>query len=350
MVDSSETLAASSVRAGATLRDAMWALDRGNLQIALVCDANEHLVGILTDGDIRRALLGGATLETPLDPYVRRDFVSVDPSASRTEVIELMQARMISQIPIVSAAGCLVGMHLLHEMIGRGERENWAVIMAGGEGKRLLPLTETVPKPMLKVAGRPILERIVLHLVGFGIRRVFLAVNYLSDVIEQHFGDGKRLGCRIDYLREETPLGTGGAISLLPERPRHALLVMNGDLITQFDVGRLLAFHEQGGFALSVGVHRHTYTVPFGVTAVEGERVVSVQEKPTVAWQTNAGIYAIAPSVLERIPRATAFPLPELVDGCLGRGEPVGAFDIEGDWIDVGRASELDRARGKAER
>ncbi len=331
------------------LVDAMLALDRSNVQIALVVDENEHMVGTMTDGDIRRALLSGADLQSPILPHIVRNFASVGPSAGRAEVLELMQARSIQQIPVLDDERRLVGLHLIHELLGIVERPNWALIMAGGLGTRLRPLTETVPKPMIKVAGRPILERLVLHLVGFGVRRIFLAVNYLSEIIEQHFGAGELYGCEIEYLREDQPLGTGGALALLPDAPTHPLLCMNGDLMTQFDVGALLDFHDRGRYAATVAVHPYMHTVPFGVVEIDAGRLVKLQEKPTMVWSTNAGIYVLNPQLPLRVPHGKNFPITGLVEDCLVRQERVGAYLLEGDWIDVGRASELDRARGKGE-
>src|SRR5207253_1938011 len=178
-----------TVEVGRSLRDALLALDRGGFGIALVIDPGGRLVGTLTDGDVRRALLGGSGLESPLAPFVHREYTAVSPGTGRAEVLDLMQARSIEQVPIIDAERRLVGLHLIHELLGAIERPNWAVLMAGGQGTRLRPYTENVPKPMLRVAGRPILERLVLHLVGYGVRRIFLAVNYLSKQIEDHFQD-----------------------------------------------------------------------------------------------------------------------------------------------------------------
>lgn len=344
----SDRLRRCQVQASKRLLDAMQALEQGNVQIAFVCDQEGRVIGTLTDGDIRRALLRSASLESPLEPFVQRKFISVGPQAGRAEVLELMQARTIGQIPVLDG-GRLVGLHLLHEMLGTFERDNWAVILAGGRGTRLRPLTEHVPKAMIPVAGRPILERLVLHLVGYGIRRIFLAVNYMAEVIEKHFEDGRRLGCRIEYLREDKPLGTGGALSLLQAPPTSPLLALNGDLVAQFDVDGLLQFHERGAFAATVAITEYTHTVPLGVTEVDGERLTGIQEKPTFFWKTNAGIYVLRPDLLLRVPRDTEYHLPTLIADCLERNEPVGAFPIEGDWIDVGRTRELDRARGQVD-
>ena len=205
----------------------MAAIEAGESRIALAVEPDGRIVGVATDGDIRRALLAGVLDRRParLRPQSRSSCRSA-PSADRTQVLELMRARRIEAIPVVDATGGPVGLHLLHEFLEPGASDTtWAVVMAGGEGRRLRPLTETIPKPMLRVAGRPILERIVLHLVGHGITRIFLAVNYLGRCIEEHFGDGSDLGCEIEYLRESSPLGTAGALGLLPEPPSEPIIV-----------------------------------------------------------------------------------------------------------------------------
>jgi dTDP-glucose pyrophosphorylase len=326
------------------LLDAMWAVERGAAEVALIVDDEDRLIGILTDGDIRRALLQGASLDAPLEPHAQRNFTSVLPQASRAEVIDLMRARTFGQIPIVDERGKLVGLHLLSEIIGSEVRPNWAVIMAGGKGTRLRPITEQLPKPMLRVAGRPILERIVLHLVGCGIRRIFLSINYLGHLIEQHFEDGSRFGCRIEYLREDRPLGTGGSLSLLPEAPKEPLLVMNGDLVTEADVGTMLRFHEDGGQKATIGVRRYLHIVPFGCVDLDGNRVTRMEEKPPIVRMVNAGIYVLDPSVVARVPKEE-ISIPDVLEQCLAMGELVRAFEIETDWIDVGQRDQLKLAR-----
>jgi dTDP-glucose pyrophosphorylase len=333
------------VHVSKTLLDAMATLEAGVVRIALVIDDQERLVGVLTDGNIRRAILAGASTSAPLAPYVHRQFISVPPTAGRAEVLDLMQALTIEQVPVLDEDGRLVGLHLFRDLLGAGARPNWAVVLAGGEGQRLRPLTETVPKPMLKVAGRPILERLVLHLVGHGIRRIYLSVNYLAHQIREHFGAGEKFGCRIEYLEETEPLGTGGCLALLPERSSTPLLVLNGDLVTQFDVGALLDEHAADGRAMTVGVRTHQYTVPLGVIQAEAGRVQAIQEKPTFAWQTNAGIYVVSPELCDRVPKGRSFQMPELIADCVERGDVVVAHPIEEDWIDVGRLGELRRAR-----
>lgn len=326
------------------LIDGMRAIDAGGAGIALVVDDGHRLVGTLTDGDIRRVLLKGGSLSSPLAPHIRKRFAAVAPETGRADVLDLMQARRLNQVPIVDRDGQLLGLHLLHEIIGAVDRPNWAVIMAGGMGTRLRPITEHVPKPMLKVAGRPILERLVLHLVGFGVRRVFLAINYLGHVIEEHFGDGARFGCRIEYLREAEALGTGGALSLLPERPREPILVLNGDLVTQVDVDSLLRFHVSRDDVATMTVRRYVHQVPFGCAEVEDGRISRLEEKPLLERCVNAGIYVLSPQAVGRVP-GRSFAITDLFEDCLARGESVGAFEIHDDWIDVGSRERLREAR-----
>lgn len=330
-----------------TLMEAMEAINSGGHAIAFVTAERGKVVGTLTDGDVRRAILAGASLTTRcLRKTMNRRFAFASPRTPRVEVLDMMRARGINQVPVLDRTGRLVSLHLMHDLIGGAERPNWAVIMAGGKGERLRPLTLTVPKPMLPVAGRPILERLVLHLVGAGIRRIFISVNYLAEVIEKHFRDGERFGCRIEYLREATPLGTGGALSLLPERPRDPVLTLNGDLVTQVDVSRMLEAHAAGRFAVTVGTRSHEVHVPFGVVTAKGGRLVALQEKPSERVLINAGVYVVSPRAARLVPKGRDYPITALVESCLRRRWPVGAFFIEEDWVDVGRPDELRKARG----
>ena len=285
---------------------------------------------------------------TSWDPFLNRDFVSVRASEGRAEVLELMRARRIGAIPVLDADGHPAGLHLLHTFLVPLERTNRAVVMAGGQGVRLRPLTDTVPKPMLRVAGRPILERTILHLVGSGITRISISVNYLGDVIEAHFEDGSRFGARIDYLREDEPLGTAGALGLLPEPPTEPVLLMNGDLVTSADVGGLLDAHTQLGASATIGVRRYVHAVPFGCVERDGDRVVRLEEKPTIEREVNSGIYALSPEAVARVGRGQRLSMPELIEGLLADGLPVAAFEIEDDWIDVGQREQLARARDGA--
>ncbi len=228
-------------------------------------------------------------------------------------------------------------------------RPNWAVIMAGGQGRRLRPITESIPKPMVPVGGRPILEHLVCHLAGHGIRTLYLALGYLGHLIEGHFRDGSRFGCDIRYLREETPLGTAGALALLDRRPADPVLTLNGDLFTRVNVSELLAFHEAGPWRATLAVQPYVSVLPYGCVAVEGSRVVNMTEKPAISHLVNTGVYVLHPDLIGRIPRGESLSMPELLGSCLAKGEPVGAFALTDDWIDVGTPEQLLRAQAAHE-
>jgi len=334
-----------SILEGATIRDAMETLDRRALQIALVVNADGRLLGTVTDGDIRRALLAGATLASPVLPHAHQGFTSVSPMTGRADVLDLMRSRRIEQVPVVDEAGRVVGVHTLHALLGIEKRTNWAVIMAGGRGERLRPLTDVTPKPMIRVAGKPILERLVLHLVGYGIREIYLSVNYLGDAIRKHFGDGATFGCNIKYLQEDEPLGTGGALSLLPAKPTETLLVMNGDLLTQADIGAMLEAHARGRCKITVGVREYSFTIPYGCVEVEGDRVLRLEEKPVLGRLINTGIYALEPDVIGRVPQNQHFLITSLIEQAIAIGDHVSSFRISDDWIDVGQKEQLRQAR-----
>jgi dTDP-glucose pyrophosphorylase len=342
-----KAIEACSLRPDQCIRDVLAALDTSGMEIVLITSDSNKLLGILTDGDVRRALLAGAGMNEPLAPYLQKKFFFMNQNATRAEVLDLMQARRISQVPIVDNEGRLAGLHTLHGIVGAVERPNWAIVMAGGRGERLKPITDSIPKSMIRVAGRPILERIVLHLVGHGIRHVFLSVNYLAEKIGNHFKDGSAFGCHIEYLREKKPLGTGGALALLPGRPAAPLIVINGDLLTRFDADRMFAYHAEGKFRATVGVHEYIHTVPYGVIETDRGRIKSIREKPSCSWLANTGIYIFDPDIPERVPPDTNFPLTALVEECLDKSEPVGAFRIEEDWDDLGQPHDLRRARGE---
>jgi dTDP-glucose pyrophosphorylase len=329
-----------------TLRDALGAVDRGASGIALAVDDEGRLVGVATDGDLRRALLRGDGLDDPLAPVINRRFIALGSGQTRADALDLMAAHQIDAIPVVDDDGRPVALHLLHAFLQPEARDNRAVIMAGGRGIRLRPLTDDRPKPMLRVAGRPILERIVLHLVGYGIRRISISVHYLGDVIEDHFGDGSFFGATIDYLRETEPLGTAGALGLLPDVPTSPVLVLNGDLVTSVDIEAMLAFHATGGFAATIGTRHYVHTVPFGCVERQGDRVVAIEEKPAISRDVSTGIYALEPWVIGLVAPGRPLMMPDLIRTVLARDPAVvGAFEIDDDWVDVGQREQLARAR-----
>ena len=337
------------VAVGATLREAVSVIEDFATSVCLIEDTDRRLIATLSDGDVRRAFLANASLDDPARPWASARPVTVPSGTERSAVLDLMQALGVPQIPEVDTDGRAVRLHLLREIVGGPARSNTAVVLAGGRGTRLRPVTGALPKPMVEVAGRPILERIVLHLVGSGITDVRLAVGYGADVIEQHFDDGARFGCRITYLREERPVGTAGPLrGLLSDLPEEPILTMNGDLVTSFSVSGLLSAHRSSGAALTVAVTDYAHEVPYGVLTTEGGdgRVVALTEKPTWIGIVNAGIYAIEPRLIADIPEGRSVPMTELIERCVERGDRVTAWRTVGEWHDIGRPDDLARARG----
>ncbi|MFW6041928.1 MAG: nucleotidyltransferase family protein [Guyparkeria sp.] len=341
-----------TIQPGADIRTAMAQIEQGEAAIVLVVDEVGRLLGTLSDGDLRRALLGGASMDDSIDLYVCRQPVSVPKGTDRAAVLDLMKARKHTQIPEIDEGGRLLHLHVMHEVLGSAPKPNRAVILAGGRGTRLGPLTSSTPKPMLRVAGRPIIERLVLHLVGSGIQHIYLSVSYLADQIADHFGDGSEFGCTIEYLHEdpEMPLGTGGPLRLLLDRddpPREPLVVLNGDLVSTFSVQGILEEHERAMAAMTVAVREYNHDVPFGVVRVRDGLVERIDEKPRWSSFVNAGIYIVEPRLLDLIPTGRSYPITDLIKTCLERGELMASWQITDEWHDVGRPAELAHARGE---
>jgi dTDP-glucose pyrophosphorylase/CBS domain-containing protein len=333
----------------APILEVLKVIDRSGLAVAMVCDARHRLLAVASDGDIRRHLIRGGGIEAPISQACTRDFVRIASDIPRAEAVNIMLAKGITCLPVLDKEGCLIDLHTLRIALLGKRCDSWAMIMAGGKGERLGELTSAIPKPMLPIGDRPILEWIVQLLVGHGIRRIFISVNYLNSMIEDHFGDGSRLQCRIDYVREREPLGTGGPLALLPETPQAPVVVMNGDLLTAINITRLLAFHRAGSFAATMALREHTVRVPFGVAELDGVRVARLVEKPSLQYRINAGIYVLNPAVVGRVPKGTMFPITTLLEGCMQDGLAVGAYHMQEAWNDIGLPDEYARAHAGAE-
>ena len=334
-----------SVRPTASLLQAMAVISDGRLGIALVVDENDHLLGTVTDGDMRRAILSHVTIDSPVNGVMEKNFATVSPETIPQEVLRVMRSRSIRQMPVCTNDGRIIGLYVIEDFIEPIRRPNWAVIIAGGKGRRMWPLTAYVPKPMLPVGNRPILEGMVVQLVRHGFQRIFVAIGHLGEQIVQHFGDGRHLGCEIEYLREQEPLGTGGALSLLPEKPEHPLLVTNGDLITDIDLSRLMDYHDSHEGSATVCVQEVSYRLPYGVVRFEGEDAIAIEEKPTFQEHVNTGIYVLDPELLALLPAGQPYSLPQLIHQARAHGLGVKAYHLHEDWMDVGHFDEYQRIR-----
>ena len=327
------------------LLDAIARLDAVALQILLVTDDDGRLVGTLTDGDVRRAILRQMPLDSGVADAMYRSPTTISLGTSRDEAMRRMRERHLRHIPILDATGRPVGLELLDEVAAQPTRQNAVVLMAGGLGTRLRPLTEKTPKPLLRVGGRPLLETIIESFAEHGFTRFFLSINYRADQVEAYFGDGSRFGVRIEYLREDEALGTAGALSLLPLTPTEPIVVMNGDILTRLDFGQLIDFHTRTNAELTMCVREYEVEVPYGVVEVEGEQVTSLVEKPTARHFVNAGIYVLAPSLIAIIGDGERLDMTDLAHRVMAGEGRLSAFPIREYWLDIGRLKDYERAQ-----
>ena len=342
--DASELLDTAMLLPSASIAEAIAQLDKAGTGALVLCTADRMLFGLLTDGDIRRAILRGISLETPCESVASREPLTVTSSTSTAEMLELMVKHDINHLPVVDDAGCVIRFLLRRDLIQLRRTDLSAVIMAGGYGKRLLPLTEQVPKPMLPVGDRPLLELTIQQLRRSGIREISLTTHYLPDSIVQYFGDGSAFGVRLTYLEEESPLGTAGGIKLM-KRTDNPFVVINGDIITGVPFQEMLNFHRKHHASLTVGVRKYDVEVPFGVVELDEVHVNLIREKPSFNFFINAGAYLLEPEVCDFIPSGERFDMTDLIQKLIGAGKVVVSFPIMEYWLDVGRHEDYARAQ-----
>lgn len=326
------------------IEQAIYVLNEAALKIALITDAKGILIGTVSDGDIRRGLLQGLNLASPIESIIHRNAIVVSSELSHDSVMHLMKSSKIQQIPIVDEKMKLLGLHLWDEMNPVPARSNLMVIMAGGKGTRLHPFTENCPKPMLLVGGKPILEHILDRARVEGFSHFVVAIYYLGDMIEEYFGDGSRFGVKIEYLRESSPLGTAGALSLISHAPDSAIIVTNGDVLTDIRYGDLLDFHKGEMAAATMAVRIYESQNPFGVVETEGNKIIGYEEKPISRSQINAGVYVVEPSVLGLLVKSEACDMPTLFERLKNQAERTVAYLIYEPWLDVGNPTDLVQA------
>jgi dTDP-glucose pyrophosphorylase len=327
--------------ADSALKEAIQNLTETSLQMVLVVEPDGTLVGTLTDGDIRRGLLRGLDLNSSIATLVFRSPIVAPLQLGRDTALQLMQANKIHQLPIVDENQQVVGLHLLDDLITPCDRSNLMVIMAGGQGTRLRPHTDNCPKPMLPVDGKPILEHIIMRAKAEGFQHFVLAVHYLGNMIEEYFGDGSRLQVNIDYLREEKPLGTAGAIGLMNPRPENPFLVTNGDILTDINYGKMLDFHSHHGAKIAtMAVRMYEWEHPFGVVYTKGIDIVRFEEKPVARNYVNAGVYVLESKALDALVVGEYCDMPTLFNRLQEKSERTIVYPIHENWMDVGQAED----------
>ncbi len=328
----------------ATIKDVLSHLDKKALGIVLVVDEQYHLLGTITDGDVRRAILRGLSLESSADQIMNKSPKIIRNTIDNEEAIRIMADIKVEHLPVVDERGIVIDLKILQDIVQPERKENWVVLMAGGLGTRLYPLTENTPKPLLKVGGKPLLEIILEGFIRQGFYKFYISVNYKAEMIEEFFGDGSKWSVQIRYLRENKRMGTAGALTLIPEASGLPLIVMNGDLLTKVNFNQLLHFHEQHDSAATMCVRDYTYQLPYGVVNIERNRLTSLEEKPVKHYFVNAGIYVINHNIIDLIPRDTFFDMTSLFETILDDRLEAGVYPIREYWIDIGRVDDFNRA------
>ncbi|NOI66958.1 nucleotidyltransferase family protein [Vibrio sp. 99-8-1] len=334
------------IKANSTIREALEIINNEALRVVLVINEHHELLGVVTDGDIRRGILDNLSLAAPVTEVMNTLPVTADVSTSREKLASLMESKGILSIPILSQ-GKVVGLETLQGVLSKPKYDNPVFIMAGGFGTRLKPLTDNCPKPMLLIGGKPMLETVIRGFINAGFSNFYISTHYMPEQIKAYFGDGEKLGINIQYVHEDMPLGTGGALGLLPnDLPEDLPLIMiNGDILTKVDFQRLLEFHSDNGADATMCVREYDYQIPYGVINGEGNKITSMVEKPVQRFFVNAGIYVVSPQVIQSVPKNHAIDMPTLLEQHMRERNNILMFPIHEYWLDIGRMDDFNRAQ-----
>ncbi|MBS9761731.1 MULTISPECIES: nucleotidyltransferase family protein [Pseudomonas] len=331
---------------GCTIEEAIATLDRVAVRIVMIVDGHRQLLGTLTDGDVRRALLRQCPLNTPVHQIMCTTPRTAERDWGKDRILSVMEKYSLLQLPVLDEQRRVIGLQTLHDLLNKPRLDNPVFLMAGGFGTRLRPLTQHCPKPLLKVGEKPILEIILERFISAGFHRFFISTHYMPEMIREHFGDGSQWGVEIRYVHEEQPLGTGGALGLLPQDEIDMpLFLMNGDLLTTLNFLNLLDFHEGNGAVATMCVREYEYTVPYGVVESEGHRIRSMVEKPVHKFFINAGIYLLSPELVKSVRPGTHIDMPTLLEQQIAQQYHVNMFPVHEYWLDIGRMEDFQRAQ-----
>ena len=336
------------INQNASIKQAIKVIDKDAIKVAVVLSDDGLLLGMLNDGDIRRALLKGMSLGDSIAGIINKHPVVANINDTKERILELANEKKLHQIPIISN-GKLIGIQDIREFLAPKNKPNKVILMVGGLGTRLRPLTNDVPKPMLDVGNKPILHTIVENFAKYGYTDIIMCVNYKSEIIKEYFGNGDKFGVKIEYVLENQRMGTAGALSLLKERPKDDFFVMNGDLLTNVNFEYLHEYHKDSNACASICVRKYEMQVPYGVVNVRANKVTSIEEKPTQSFFVSAGIYMFSPIVLDFIPKGVFYDMPTLFSELLKQGFAVYPFFIREYWLDIGKMDEYRRANDEYE-
>lgn len=332
------------LRQNATIKEALGIIDSGAMQIALVVDDNDKLLGTLTDGDIRRGILRGLDLDSSIETIVFKEPAIAKISSTKEEILKLALSRKLHKIPVVDDNGRVLGIKEIEELVEPKIKTNRVILMVGGLGTRLRPLTQDTPKPMLKVGNKPILQTIVEKFAEYGFVNITMCVNFNASIIRDYFSDGKEFGVNIDYVLEQKRMGTAGALSLLKERPIEPFFVMNGDLLTNVNFEHIFNYHVLNKATATMCVREYDYEVPYGVVKMNDNKIIEIAEKPVQKFFVSAGIYMLSPEILDLIPQDEFYDMPTLFEKLIRLSKDVISFPIREYWLDIGRMEEYQRA------
>lgn len=329
-----------------SVRQALIIIDEEALRGAIVIDENRKLLGVVSDGDIRRGLLAGISLDEPVHKIMNNNPTVASIDFTKEQLIELMESKSILSIPVVNDEMIVVGLRTLHDSLSKPKVDNPVFLMAGGFGTRLRPLTDNCPKPLLKVGNKPILEVTLLSFIKLGFVNFYISTHYMPEMIKEHFGDGTKWNVKITYIHEESPLGTGGALGLLPsDLPVLPLIMMNGDILTNIDFQKLLSFHCHNNADATMCVREYEYQIPYGVIQGKAGKITSMEEKPTQLFHINAGIYVINPEMIKKVKENQIVDMPTLLEQKIADNGNVMMFPIHEYWLDIGRMEDYKRAQ-----
>ncbi len=332
------------LHSNSTLEHALLVIDKGAVKFALVVDTDNKLLGTLSDGDIRRGLLRKKLLNETIEDVYFKNPTTANKSVSKEDLLHLCLANGIVQVPIVDEDRKVIDVFIIDDGLQKKQHENHVVLMVGGLGTRLRPLTENTPKPMLEVGGKPILETIVRRFVDSGFTNITMCLGYKSNVIQDYFRDGGSFGANIDYIVEEKRMGTAGALTLLEKRLNNPFFVMNGDLLTNIDFEEMLDFHVEHNSKATMCVREYDIEVPYGVVNTINENIVSIDEKPIHNFFVNAGIYILDPECIDLIPRDEFYDMPSLFEKIITNNKKTISFPLQEYWLDIGRIADYEKA------
>ena len=329
----------------ASIKEALKIIDSGAVKIAIVTDENNKLLGTITDGDIRRAILKGKNLNESIKDIYNKNPLTVSIDENKENIINLCTSRKIYQVPVVDKEGKAIKVILLDELLKPKEYPNRVILMVGGLGTRLRPLTENTPKPMLNVGGKPILQTIIERFRDYGFKNITLCVNYKADIIKEYFGNGSKFGVNIEYIIENKRMGTAGALSLLKEKPKEPFFVMNGDILTSINFENMLEYHLEHNSTAIMAVREYDFQVPFGVVKMENNEIKAIEEKPVYKFFVSAGIYMLNPECIDYIPKNEFYDMPTLFEDLIKDNKKTFSFPIREYWLDIGRIEEYEKAQ-----